>query len=175
MKNLFMLITIPIMLGCAQGEGNFKVKMTDAPIDDKLGKVVEQVNVTITEINVRTKDQNADNPKPVVSSEVQTINLIDLLNGASTTIAESDLDAGEYSEIRVVLDSDANTIKFENDETLYELKIPSGADSGVKIKTSFTVEEGKDTEILLDFDAAESIVVKGDGTYGFEPVIKIKE
>jgi hypothetical protein len=184
---VFISFLIIVFSNC--GNGNFTLKMTDREIDEKLGKVVEQVNVTLEEINVQgkidsTEDEDSqDNKKSeksssgnawiTISSEAQQVNLIELISDPAL-ISEADLEPGEYSEIRIVVSLD-NTIKFEGDDTLYDLKIPSGTSSGIKIKVDFTISSGDDTEVLLDFDAFES-VEKGSGDlYNLKPVIKLKD
>lgn len=169
--HLVSLLAIIFLFSCGS-KGNFTLKMTDKAIDDKLGKVVEQVNITLNEIVVKKKDGD----DVTVVKDAQKINLMDLLDGKTTTLGEISLEIGEYNEIRVVV-AEGNTIKFEGDETLYSLKIPSGTSSGIKIKTSFNVEKDKDFELILDFDAAESVTELGKdkGMYSLRPVIKVKK
>ena len=151
--------------------GNFTIKLTDAPIDTKLGKTVEQVNVTISEISIRQKG-SAENAFTRISVEEKAVNLLNLQNGVTQEILNTELENGDYTELRVVVKED-NTIKFSGDDTLYSLKIPSGTSSGVKIKTDFTISS-ESKEITLDFDAAESVSAGGSNDYKLSPVIKLK-
>jgi hypothetical protein len=73
-------------------------------------------------------------------------------------------------EIRLVLGSD-NTIKVNG--TVYPLVIPSGSESGLKIKVNKKLEASIET-LIIDFDAALSIHEEGAGDYKLKPVLKIK-
>lgn len=171
------------MVNCAGGEGNFKILLTDAPIDEKLGKVVESVNVTIEKVSVRKKgdaeekeDDNSGKESAgwvTVTEESKAVNLLELQNDVTTTLGNAELEAGEYTEIRVQV-SEENTIVFENDTTEYDLKIPSGSSSGIKIKTSFEITDEEQTEVILDFDAADSVSAIDADQYRLSPVIKVK-
>ena len=45
--------------------------------------------------------------------------------------------------------------------------------SGIKLVHEFDVPSGQRVDLLLDFDACKSIVLRGDGTYALKPVIKV--
>ena len=58
--------------------------------------------------------------------------------------------------------------------TLQALKTPSAQQSGLKLKTNFTIEEGETTNLVADFDACKSVVVAGQsGQYILKPVVSI--
>jgi len=52
------------------------------------------------------------------------------------------------------------------------LDTPSGVQSGIKLIHPFTVEPNEFEDLVLDFDACRSIVVRGNGTYGLKPVMR---
>jgi hypothetical protein len=52
--------------------------------------------------------------------------------------------------------------------------IPSGSESGLKIKINKKLEAAVET-LIIDFDAALSIHEEGTGDYKLKPVLKIKE
>ena len=81
------------------------------------------------------------------------------------------------SLLRLYVDSAGIKLK---DETVYNLKIPSGAQTGIKIniQPAIRVVAGLTSEIMLDFDVSRSFVVQGNpntpaGIKGFifKPVI----
>ena len=192
---LLAIVVAGLALGCSLlggGEGTLRLKITDSPIELD-GQVVEQINVTIIEVKVSRgmqaeeefkggeegdeadPDDDSDAEWITISDEEQEFDLMELRDGATEVLGEAELDAGRYNQIRLVLQGN-NTIKFEGDETLYDLKIPSGTQSGVKLTGGFYVENGKDTEITVDFDADKSVKEKGGGdTYKLKPTIKIKK
>ena len=58
---------------------------------------------------------------------------------------------------------------------LQPLKVPSGAQSGIKLNANFTVQPDQVTDLLLDFDACKSVVVAGNsGQYLLKPVIRVE-
>jgi hypothetical protein len=73
-------------------------------------------------------------------------------------------------EIRFVL-GPANTIEFNG--IVYPLTIPSGSESGLKLKINKQLNGPVDS-LLIDFDAALSIHQNGNGDYLLKPVLKIK-
>ena len=187
-KGIISLLTLMLVISinCAAGQGGLKVEVTNdsettqsakraaqKSLDETLGQTVQAVNVTIEKITVRHKTDEG-NETVTITDEAKAVNLLDVLGNATEEIGSTDLEAGDYTEIRIQVAED-NTIVFEGDETEYALKIPSGTSSGIKIKTSFAVVDGEDTELVLDFNAAESITEKGQGEYNLSPVIKVKE
>jgi len=67
------------------------------------------------------------------------------------------------------------------DGTTYDLKVPSGEQTGIKVfvKPGLTVDGSLTADLLLDFDVSKSFVVKGSSNdlagiagFNFKPVIK---
>ncbi|HRH64576.1 MAG TPA: DUF4382 domain-containing protein, partial [Bacteroidia bacterium] len=56
----------------------------------------------------------------------------------------------------------------------YSLKVPSGAETGLKVNVNQVIAPKGNLQIVLDFDAFASIVVQGNGSFSLKPVIKIK-
>jgi hypothetical protein len=96
-------------------------------------------------------------------------NLLGLQNGVDTLIAQGSFPSDVVKEIRLVL-GDRNSIKA-NGQT-YFLTIPSGAESGLKIKLSKKLQANLET-LLIDFDAALSIKQEAE-VYKLRPVLRIK-
>ncbi len=107
----------------------------------------------------------------VVDIEPQVYDILQLQNGAEALLAETEIQAGELEEIRVIL-GDNNKIVIDGD-TL-DLKVPSGSSSGLKIKVDAEIEAGEFYDVVIDFVASKSIVKKGNGKYILKPVIKVK-
>lgn len=172
--------------------GRLTVQLTDAPFPHDL---VAEANVTIFKVDARYKgtdlldDQAIDNTdmametdkgKPFVvlmEGEVQT-NLLELTNGVTKTLVDTDVPIGSYDLIRVYVKG-INIVL--TDGTSYDLKVPSGSQSGIKIfiKPELTVNGGLTSDLLLDFDVSKSFVAKGGSQdyknitgFNFKPVIK---
>jgi hypothetical protein len=105
-----------------------------------------------------------DNIKPGI------YNLLDFSNGKDTLLAASTLPSGHISQIRLVL-GENNSLVLK-DGTTKLLKTPSGQTSGLKVQINADLEEDVTYVVLLDFDAAKSIVAKGNGGYNLKPVIR---
>lgn len=147
------------------GQGRVRVLLTDAPID-----LVSEARVTIQRVELRGDDQVV-----VLSEKPQSFDLLKLRNGLTTELADVTVPAGVYDEIRLIVGEEA-TLHFADGSTT-RLKIPSGSQSGIKIRIEdVVVEEGAGlVEILVDFDASRSFIKAGNsGKYLFKPVIKVK-
>jgi len=179
---------------CSAGEGEFTVKLgasdggaaklaTAASGDTVDPAQFEEINVVIKEISVRKSggadevegDKEADKSGFInVFTGEKAVNLVALFSGETVDIETADLEAGDYDQVRIVVAED-NTVKLTGDTTAYDLKIPSGTSSGIKIKKSFTLEEGGAADMTLEFDAAASISEGGSQDYRLSPVIKVKD
>lgn len=164
--------------------GKLKVQLTDAPFPHDL---VAEANVTIFKVEARYKgsmefDTQAmdsttvevenDKGKPFVilmENEVE-VNLLDLTNGVTQTLVDTDVLAGSYDLIRVYVRGVNVVLK---DGTTYDLDVPSGSQSGIKIfiKPDLVVSGGLSADLLLDFDVSKSFVQNSSG-FKFKPVIK---
>ncbi|MEN8117475.1 MAG: DUF4382 domain-containing protein [Bacteroidota bacterium] len=138
------------------------IKLTDAPFPSDL---VAEANVAIDWIKLKrvvVDSTEQDSVSPFLMLEVKdTFNLLDLSNGVTEVLGQLDsVPAGEYSEIRMHV-VDASVVL--NDGQVFDLKIPSGSSSGLKIKLKpALVVEGGEYEILLDFDVSRSFKVLGN-------------
>jgi hypothetical protein len=165
---------IPFMLGCLvwfsacdedSGSARMEVRMTDAPGN------YEEVNIDVKSIQVH-KEDNGDESGWMTLDEINPgiYNLLDFANGKDTLLASSTLPAGKISQIRLILGNN-NTIKLK-DGTVTPLKTPSGQQSGVKLKINADLESDVTYVLLLDFDAAKSVVPRGNGQFNLKPVIR---
>lgn len=166
------------------GKGKLTLKLTDAPFPVSL---VDQALVTIDKIEIRsakaattTSTTTDDESQYTVlySGTGKQFDLLDLQNGVTAELMSMDLPAGSYDFIRMHV---AKSEVFLKDGTHFDLKIPSGTSSGLKIKISpeLVIESGIDSEVLLDFDVSKSFITQGNmntmhGIKGFlfKPVLR---
>ena len=141
---------------------NLKIRLTDNPYN------ATEVNIDLQQVRVNFSSDSSG------WTDLQTragiYNLLDFQNGIDTLIAEQVVPTGTLKEIRFVLGS-RNSIKINND--VYPLTIPSGSSSGLKIKLNKQLHADLDS-LVIDFDAALSILQEGTGDYKLRPVLKIK-
>lgn len=200
----FWGIILPVLVGmfvtsCQQSaddqmvqnekSGMLTVKITDAPFPSDL---VEEANITIDMVTLKKSglnmDENAMEPDStsmadttrfmVLSEETQTINLLDLSNGITQVLTENEIPAGDYNEIRLHVVNAGIKLK---DGREFDMKVPSGNASGLKIKIKPTLQiaEGMYGQVLIDFDVSRSFNAIGDdhsknGIKGFhfKPVVR---
>lgn len=163
-KIKYVLFIGLLVLGIAscnkeKSRSHLSVLMTDAPAN------FDAVTVDVQGVEVTGEGGNS----VTLSTNTGIYNLLDLSNGLSTLIATGDLDAGTVSQIRLILGAN-NTVTV--DGVVYPLSTPSAMQSGLKLQVHQTFEAGVSYSILLDFDASQSIVVQGNGTYQLKPVIR---
>ena len=139
---------------------SLEILLKDGPIDG-----LDAVVVTIESIELH----KTGGPFFTVLDEPKTFDLLKLRT-RTFRIARLDLDAGKYTQIRLIVSAGEVTVDGET----HPLEIPSGE---VKIIKPFTIPEGALGVMVLDFDAEESIhiVETGGGRYILRPVVKIEE
>ena len=147
------------------GTHTLNVRLTDAPT------VYEEVNVDIREVRVKFSDDTLSNSGWVTLTTYPGIyNLLAYQNGIDTLLGTGVFPTQVVKEIRFVLGPN-NTIKDAG--VVYPLTIPSGSESGLKIKVNKALNATLET-IIIDFDAALSVKKEGTGDYKLRPVLKIK-
>ncbi len=183
---LFALITIlsaGLLAGCndltedldqgkekGNGKGTVVVKITDAPFP---ADMVAEANVTIDWIKLLKNDGNDNDSLSSVLIELEdimTVNLLTLSNGVTEILAETDVPAGTYKEIRLHITDAGIMLK---DSTVFDLKVPGGDASGlkIKIKPALEIVEDMTSEVLLDFDVSRSFVLRGNMKHGYDKVV----
>lgn len=146
------------------GPGQIKITMIDAPAG------YEEVNIVVTRVEVHIAESDSNSGWFVINNDPATYDLLTLRNGASVVLGSNFLDAGHYTQIRLIIGTGSNIVV---DGIVYPLEIPSGVQSGVKLNHQFEIRSGLLYELLLDFDAERSIVLTGSGQYKLKPVIRL--
>ena len=170
---LLVVGLLAILAGCGAdhatrpGLGAVRVSMTDAPAR------FDEVNIVVREVQIhRVGDGEAAWIEVRPDSE-STYNLLELRNGVFTTLGfATDIPAGAYDQVRLVLGEGSNVVE---DGVTHPLTTPSGLQSGIKLMGAFEVPAGGLVEIALDFDAARSVHVTGNGKHTLHPVIRLEQ
>jgi hypothetical protein len=160
------------------GKGRLNVYLTDAPFPIGL---VENTFVTIDRVEVRQRIETEGGKEEesfiVIAEGIMEFDLLKLTNGITAHLATADLEPGYYDMIRLrVVDSKV----VLTDGTVHDLKVPSGSESGlkIKIKPAIHIGEGQTSDVLLDFDISKSFVARGNIKNGkiqgfiFKPVVR---
>jgi hypothetical protein len=147
------------------GTAKMEVRMTDAPGD------YDEVNVDIRSVQIHKEGTDSEEGWQTLDQiHPGVYNLLDFANGRDTLLASASLPAGTISQIRLVL-GDNNSLKLK-DGSVVALKTPSGQTSGVKLQINAELKEDVTYVVLLDFDAAKSVVARGNGQYNLKPVVR---
>jgi hypothetical protein len=168
--------------GTTAQPGTASVSMTDAPACG-----FDEVNVTVSKVRVHQSNNASENAAgwtDITLNPARKINLLDLndpthTNRALEFLGETPLEAGHYTQLRLVLvpnrgsSPPANSVVLSGQTTEIPLDTPSAVQSGIKLIHQFTVDSGQRVDLLLDFDACKSIVRTGNGKYKLKPVIKV--
>jgi hypothetical protein len=156
-------ISSTVFIACSKepGTSTLHVRLTDAPAD------WDEVNIDLKEVKVNFWDDSTG----WVSLETKDsiYNLLGLQNGLDTLIAQGTFPTNTVREIRLVL-GENNSIKANGQ--IYRLTIPSGSESGLKIKVNKKLNATIET-VVLDFEAGASVIEEQDG-YKLRPVIRVK-
>ena len=139
---------------------NLKVLLTDAPGD------FDEVWVNIAEVQI----ESADAGWITLTEGPQQFDLLTLQNDVTAALGGGQLAPGMYGQLRLIVD-DAHVVA---DGISEDLKIASGAQTGIKINLDATIEENMVYTLVIDFDAAKSVKSTGQG-WLMTPVIKVKE
>jgi hypothetical protein len=141
------------------GDYTYKVRMTDAP------GPYDQVNIDIQSIAIVDGDGNT----VTLDDDLGVYNLLELSNGNSIQLAARNLDDNQVSQIKLTLGANSTIVV---DGTSYPLSFTSSDGAGLTLNVNQTLDSDDDNEILLDFDANNSIVATGANSYKVVPVIR---
>lgn len=168
----FLLLALPLALlnpGCNEGNDDaplnhmslLTVRLTDAPLD------VDEVNIDLQSILVKGPGGSEE---ITLNTNAGIYNLLDLQNGIDVLVANAMLSLDEIRQVRLVL-GENNTVVVDGEE--FDLKIPSGSESGLKIQVCLDLAGMPRYDLILDFDAAQSVFQSGNGRYMMHPAIRV--
>lgn len=152
------------------GQARVNFYLVDAPAD------YDEVWIEVLALRVKSDHQDSemtedeDTWNEITFEGSRYINLLDLTGGNSLLLGTEDFPEGEIDQIRLILGEDNYLMK---DGERFELKTPSAQQSGLKIKIDQEIEGGNTYNLIIDFDAAKSIVEAGNsGNIILKPVLR---
>jgi hypothetical protein len=158
LRALYVLLTTTALslTGCGgssgSGTGTMQLGVADAPVDGAQSVVVKFTGVELTGNNGNPVDINFAQPK--------TIDLLNESGTASAMLFNQPIAAGSYGQIRLIVVADgdpANSYIVLSDGTTHGLLIPSGAETGLKLVSGFTVPMSGVVDYTVDFDLRKAI------------------
>jgi len=186
---LVSFLSIIIFVSCGDGGGSggggtgtLSLSLTDASTSEYWA-----VYITIDAVQVHLGG-NESSPNHWQTVEMYdsplTVNLLELVNGVREELGIADLPAGRYTQMRLIIGEtpdDPNlpyanfVVDKSNPPVTYELKVPSGFQTGEKIIGGFEINPNQTTELILDIDACRSIVkaAGNNDKWLLKPTIKV--
>jgi hypothetical protein len=156
--------------------GTLKLYLCDAPLDTEN---VTGVYITINEIQYHRDGQWSTFEE---FEGPQTYNLLELTGGNSALLGELTLPAGNYTQVRFMLDIPEKDpqpvnpgcyIEFADNST-EPLFVPSGGQTGYKATGRFEVSANETVEVTADFDVRKPGAVHvANSRYILNPTIKL--
>lgn len=139
--------------GSSTSKGSLSVGITDMPVDD-----AERVVIAVAGLAVKPEGgapEVLEIFEPAVS-----IDLLDYQNGQVAVLLDAEpFEAGRYEWLRLIVDASDNEsdsyIVIDGGEC--ELRIPSGAESGLKMNRPIDLSAGEHVALTIDFDLRKSI------------------
>jgi hypothetical protein len=188
------------LIGCsdnsadlAPGQGRIALRLTDAPfpldsvqsIDVFVVRVEAKLEAT-TEADAALSVQGDDASSDgwiVLATPNAAFDLMDLQDGVNVFLGDAAVAAGSYRSLRLILDTNQSSVTLKNGMTLTgasspSIMFPSAGKTGIKVNfdTPIPVDEGETTNVLIDFDAEQSFVMRGNAIAQegllFKPVIR---
>lgn len=98
-------------------------------------------------------DEDGESGWVTVFSGEKSFDLLDLRNGRTDLLADAEIPAGSYNQLRLVVTAGEVTL---TDGRVFSLKVPSGEQSGIKLHFTFEVQDGEQTQLLLDVDLSRA-------------------
>lgn len=92
----------------------------------------------------------------------QTFNLLDLRDGKTDFLADAELPAGKYTQMRLHVSGGSILL---TDGREFDLRVPSGDTSGIKLHFQFEIEGDAETTLLLDVDLEKAFKPVPAGPY----------
>ena len=146
--------------------GILEIKVTDAPPEYDIATI----DITFSKVEVhKAGDGEGDGGWVEITIVDGQLDLL-LLQAAAleALLATEEITAGKYTQLRIAIDTISVTLNGEGEPP--EIVLPSGK---LKFNHPFEITAEETTTILLDFDAAESLVTTGAGKLIFKPVVKL--
>ncbi|MBD3630666.1 DUF4382 domain-containing protein [Cyclobacterium sp.] len=167
--SFFILVGCNEQDGMMDGNARLSVSLIDAPAD------YDEVWVEVLALEVQPQGSDEDDASAWISIENESvekkIDLLTLTGGNALNLGTEEIPAGYISQIRLILGND-NYIMQDGDRI--DLSTPSAQQSGLKLQLNQELLAGIQYDLVLDFDAAQSIVKAGNsGQYILKPVLRV--
>lgn len=142
-----------------EGTARLEVRLTDAP------GPYDSVFVHVVGVSVHTDAGGWQQ----LATDSGYYDLLTLQNGVDTMLAAPQtIPSGRISQVRLLL-GDSNRVVVAG--TSYPLSLSSQDETGLKCNVDTLLPAGSTGRLFLDFDADQSVLPQGNGTYRLKPVV----
>ncbi len=165
---LLFFVAALIAVGCDRSSdpaarGQIRMTLTDAP------GAFDAVNIVVTRVEVHRAGSDSASGWFVVNQDSAQYDLLELRNGVTAAMGEATVEAGQYTQIRLILGAGSHVMVGG---VRHDLEVSSGSTTGIKLNHPFTISADMTTELTLDFNAEASIRLQGL-IYRLSPVIRV--
>ena len=180
--NMITVASLALILSACDSDnppsptGSLSISVTDAPVDTAQKVVVEFTGVEIKPANGNSISYDFTERCTADPASCQ-IDLLTLSNGVSQQLLDDEtVPAGLYNWLRLMVKAEPITqdsyIVIDGNE--FELRIPSGAQTGLKLNRGFVVPAGGTASFTIDFDLRKSVHDPvGSSDYLLRPTLRI--
>lgn len=143
------------LAGCGGGGSGtmMSLSVADAPVDG-----AEKVVVAFSGVELLP---DAGSPVTINFATPKTIDLLHDSGTASAVLFSQPIPSGSYGQIRLLVMADgdpSNSYIVLSDGSMHGLMVPSGAQTGLKLVSGFTVPASGVVDYTIDFDLRQAIV-----------------
>jgi uncharacterized protein DUF4382 len=152
-------------------KGAMELRLVDAPTDE-----VKEIVVTITKVTAHAAGGGG---WLILGDKTATIDLLELQGGSFAQLGVVQMPAGRITQMRLYVKEDGPNYVTTPDGAHHPLTVPSGPQSGIKIKAGFEWPACAVGNVTIDMDGKKSIFVhpKGAGAgdeWLLRPVVRLK-
>jgi hypothetical protein len=164
--------------GSSSSTGTLSLGVTDAPVD-----TADKVVVDFSGVEIKPENGNSITfdftAKCAIDPTLCQIDLLSLTNGISEQLLDGEIvPAGKYNWMRLLVNAEPvvkdSYIVIGGNE--FELRIPSGAETGLKLNSGFTVPADGEASYTVDFDLRKSVHdPQGTTDYILRPTLRMMD
>lgn len=156
---LLLLSLVPLFAACGGGSGggnSVSLSVADAPVDGAEHVVVKFTGVVL--------EPGSGNPVEIDFAQPKTVDLLTQSGTASAVLFDQPIPSGSYEQIRLLVLADGdpgNSYIQLSDGSVRGLQVPSGAQTGLKLVSGFSVPDSGVVDYTVDFDLRKAITCPG--------------